>query len=1130
MGVENLHAGLVKMQSSRPTTNSGGEGTDPAMNPRESDPENDQSHTSSSQSSEPEEPEETNERRRLERILLDQYLQDEETDSNFIKVKSTTNELIRESSRTNTLGSALWLASTLGLKRSMEVMINEIRKDFREYLSDILNWCNKQHDNSTPLHVACFYGSSDVVTLLISHGANKEACDGKGRTPLHTAVLESESEIIKLLLDQNADILAQDNEGQTPLIMAIKNEDMSCVNTLLDIKPQRKQRYKPHSQQKSAFQWAIEIRFTQGIVKMFEDPSDHPDDEDVSKAANELLEHAVYTEDDLDDQAEKVVKFLLQKNSSPPKGSKDLGNLKKYLSWAAERHGRHRIAKLLLQQNERGSSDNSAIEMAARQREPQILWSLIAASPRDSETINQVSAALKHFKRKYRKVDATGGTTASTDRKLLNAKDPKIIHILHNPPMGLLFGVHGKNDSKVSYPGLDEIESMRQFDDAIVAEFYGGRDVPIQSAHNVYDVVYEKGPMNLLLEAKELSKLYAKREQPTAAKFIWVHLPATNDLSSKLMDGEEIRSDEETTDVKSFLRTSWFQIPDQSSKTRIMRPQFIERSNLSASKTRDENIDTDVPAEAPHIHESSVGEDTKDEGRVVVGKDTQGVEKQKQSPFVASSAVYMPFLAFSTLTGTMKSEDRKEDENWPVLSKIAERRIDEIGGKYRNLIDKYDGSQTVHGCATLDEAYYHFSPEMGEPGVATDCISRNRSQVVTKHFLRRSNKSLPTNDAPDTDKTYWPILRVNQIWIWTIANKWLISATSHQPDDYEQSWIDGFIQHLNQRLATGGTQPQPATTSEMIKVMVDYCIGFYERRRVWEDLTPKTDTQKDDEAEKLSMRQIFSNHINFIGRRETNLFEEFRREVGGKSDISTQVKVAKDAILDAEKLLSEIKDVRDELNILRSVVNHQNTVQRQIYNKTLSGSNLSSRFISHDIEDMESHAARIQSAVDSTLSLSGTQIANFQAEEAARQGKSLMLFTISTIIFLPLSFLTSLFALDIESFQNVPGWVFGVIFGGSLIFTVVLATLALYWESMWKNVLDPSPSDDKSGRSISMRSIKDSISQMNKQNQPDSGNAKLSTGAATFNRKTKNQGIKNQGRLRRSDEEWNAGVAGSEVQ
>lgn len=42
--------------------------------------------------------------------------------------------------------------------------------------------------DSTPLHVAAWRMSHDTVDVLIRHGANVNACDGKGRTPLMRAV------------------------------------------------------------------------------------------------------------------------------------------------------------------------------------------------------------------------------------------------------------------------------------------------------------------------------------------------------------------------------------------------------------------------------------------------------------------------------------------------------------------------------------------------------------------------------------------------------------------------------------------------------------------------------------------------------------------------------------------------------------------------------------------------------------------------------------------------------------------------------------------------------------------------------------------------------------------------------
>ncbi|KAI1199394.1 hypothetical protein F5X97DRAFT_120187 [Nemania serpens] len=70
------------------------------------------------------------------------------------------------------------------------------------------------------------------------------------------------------------------------------------------------------------------------------------------------------------------------------------------------------------------------------------------------------------------------------------------------------------------------------------------------------------------------------------------------------------------------------------------------------------------------------------------------------------------------------------------------------------------------------------------------------------------------------------------------------------------------------------------------------------------------------------------------------------------------------------------------------------------------------------------------------LSLHEAEISREQAVIVGKQGQTLMVFTVITVIFTPLSFLTSLFALNISVFprsgENVvywPTWVFGIMFG-----------------------------------------------------------------------------------------------------
>lgn len=64
--------------------------------------------------------------------------------------------------------------------------------------------------------------------------------------------------------------------------------------------------------------------------------------------------------------------------------------------------------------------------------------------------------------------------------------------------------------------------------------------------------------------------------------------------------------------------------------------------------------------------------------------------------------------------------------------------------------------------STLDEWYYHFDPD--DPESMEDKVKRNGSQVV-RNYLPEA----------DVKKNHWPLIRVNQLWAWTIGN----SMSSH---------------------------------------------------------------------------------------------------------------------------------------------------------------------------------------------------------------------------------------------------------------------------------------------------------------------------------------------------------------
>ncbi|KAG5780783.1 hypothetical protein H9Q73_005547 [Fusarium xylarioides] len=361
------------------------------------------------------------------------------------------------------------------------------------------------------------------------------------------------------------------------------------------------------------------------------------------------------------------------------------------------------------------------------------------------------------------------------------------------------------------------------------------------------------------------------------------------------------------------------------------------------------------------------------------------------------------------------------------------RKLQEAHDHYDDLMKSYNGKdKQQHGSPTLDEWYYQFAQDNDD--AKDDQKKRNKSQVANPQV---------------TD--------------------WIITATSSPFKSSPDTLVDEILNLLSKQTEYGGSRAQPANAAELVPVIIDHCVGSYERRPI--------------ENKRISIGQTFSHYINRIGRGETALFDDFRawsqeehRPRKGKSKMNghsllqyirkgftkliattasstsivsiaeakptdgrTQSQVISDAIDKEKSLYGDIKDVRDELNILKSVAQFQQIVQKGLAGKDVDESRFSSTYVVKDLQELDSIAERIQSASD---------VANRQATEATRQGKTVMTFTFATVLFLPLSFLSSLFALDVASFQSAPAWAFYIIFFVSTGISAILGFGVFYWEDI----------------------------------------------------------------------------------
>lgn len=72
----------------------------------------------------------------------------------------------------------------------------------------------------TPMTIAAAWGHTEVVSLLLDHGASVDQQNEDGVSALQCAASTAKSEMVKLLLDRKADVNHRDKNGRTPLFDA----------------------------------------------------------------------------------------------------------------------------------------------------------------------------------------------------------------------------------------------------------------------------------------------------------------------------------------------------------------------------------------------------------------------------------------------------------------------------------------------------------------------------------------------------------------------------------------------------------------------------------------------------------------------------------------------------------------------------------------------------------------------------------------------------------------------------------------------------------------------------------------------------------------------------------------------
>ncbi len=118
----------------------------------------------------------------------------------------------------------LYCAAKLGFRNLAEHLITERPEHVNARI-----W-----QSETPLHAAAAEGHTDILSLLIDHGADLKARELSGNTPLHRAAWNARLEAGEYLLNRGADIDARNQYNKTALIYATMEGHVEFARMLLE--------------------------------------------------------------------------------------------------------------------------------------------------------------------------------------------------------------------------------------------------------------------------------------------------------------------------------------------------------------------------------------------------------------------------------------------------------------------------------------------------------------------------------------------------------------------------------------------------------------------------------------------------------------------------------------------------------------------------------------------------------------------------------------------------------------------------------------------------------------------------------------------------------------------------------
>ncbi|KAH9907232.1 hypothetical protein F4778DRAFT_721108 [Xylariomycetidae sp. FL2044] len=378
--------------------------------------------------------------------------------------------------------------------------------------------------------------------------------------------------------------------------------------------------------------------------------------------------------------------------------------------------------------------------------------------------------------------------------------------------------------------------------------------------------------------------------------------------------------------------------------------------------------------------------------------------------------LYLPYLHWDSFECFKRRSKYMEDTGRGAMTEMPDDLSDSSKSLFRAIRDDENKAFSLHPRRTLDQYFYSSLP---------DTAYRDSDQVVYRM----------TGDSRGGRK----LVMVDQLWLWFLSfqNFEEIVLTCFPNKEVEKKvgqddlWTIADIHQavIDDVMGLDGAVSDIGGGCDLAGVIMDQAVNAMLNVR---------------NEKSLDFLDIFRSAIGRVTEEQTNYFRKFQTALeSGVRDISDP-----ETKRDEVRLALEIADIIDELNIMDRLFEEQRSALTAAL-RALSGVNayprLHAKIESLVFDDIPGHqkqvgqmisdATRAKEALKDLLdlqqkeeSLAEAQYSNEQADtareqadEIAAQSQILLLFTIVTIIFLPLSFFTSYYGMNIVELTGEAG-------------------------------------------------------------------------------------------------------------